>query len=76
MDTVTKFMKIAKYILILILFAFFLKAFAEPSYRKWLKKDVVVTESVDYHRGPESPALTICLKKVNTYYIQTSNTAT
>ena len=76
MDTLTKFMKITKYILILILFAFFLTAFAGPSYRKWLKKDVVVTESVGYNREPESPAITICPKEVNTYSIQINTTAT
>ena len=70
MDVLTKFMKTAKYILIPVLFALFLKAFAEPSYRKWLKEDVVVTESVDNPEAPKSPAITICPEEVNVHSFQ------
>ena len=58
-------MKIAKYILILILFAFFLTAFAKPSYRKFWRGDILTVESVGYPGEPKSPAITICLKEVS-----------
>ena len=67
MDTFTIFMKTVKITFIVILFAFFFKIFAEPSYRKWLKEDVVVTQSVDNIGSRRSPAITICPQEVWAY---------
>ena len=60
-------MKTVKSILIVILFAFFFKTFAEPSFIKWSKEDVVVTESVDNTGSRRSPAITICPQEVWAY---------
>ena len=65
MDNLTTFMKTAKFILIVILFSLFYEIFAEPSYKKWLQEDVVVTEFVENTGSPISPAITICPEEVN-----------
>ena len=65
MDILTTFMKTAKFILIVILFALFYEIFAEPSYKKWVQEDVVVTEFVENTGSPISPAITICPEEVN-----------
>ena len=59
-----KVVRLLRYILIVIFFAIFFLSFAEPSYNK-VKKDVVVTKSVDKPDIPVSPAVTICPGEVS-----------
>ena len=61
-----KVVRLLRYILIVIFFAIFFLSFAEPSYNK-VKKDVVVTKSVDKPDIPVSPAVTICPGEVSKY---------
>ena len=63
MDSLIKFNKTLKFILILSLFALFFTHFAEPSFRKYMLEDVLVINSVN-NGSPKSPAITICPKEV------------
>ena len=58
-----KFLTALKFIVTCILFILFLGIFAVPSYRKWMKNDVLVTKSGGEHETI-LPAVTICPKKV------------
>ena len=58
-----KFVTALKFIVTCTLFILFLKIFAEPSYYKWMKDDVLVTKSGGEHETI-LPAVTICPKKV------------